>query len=342
MLGLLLCFLKRPRARALRPLEAGARPSTSLLGLAHPRSAAGSSSGRPSRRLPGRGSTAESLGNRAGYETLDRHRRRRRRPASSWRRRAARSAGRCRCSRAFFLAYAYFGASRPTGSSRIAATRRPHRGADLPAHPGRVRRGAVGDVHLRVPVRLFGALLGATGATRFVIHFAARAFGRQPGRPGQGGGDQQRPDGLALGQRRGEHRGDRHVHDPDDAQRRVQPEMAAGIEAAASSGGALVPPVMGAGAYMMLEIVQPPVTYLEIVRAAICRPSSTTCRCSSSCTSRRGAWRLARRRRGGRRRPEPRSRRAAGGRASSSRRRSAPDPCSSPATRRSGPCRCRS
>ncbi len=47
------------------------------------------------------------------------------------------------------------------------------------------------------------------------------------------------------------------------------PYVAAGVEAAASSGGALVPPVMGAGAYMMLEIVTPPVTYLEIVRAAI-------------------------------------------------------------------------
>ncbi len=47
------------------------------------------------------------------------------------------------------------------------------------------------------------------------------------------------------------------------------PETAAGLEAAASSGGALVPPVMGAGAYMMLEIVDPPVTYLEIIRAAL-------------------------------------------------------------------------
>ena len=48
-----------------------------------------------------------------------------------------------------------------------------------------------------------------------------------------------------------------------------RPEIAAGVEAAASSGGALVPPVMGAGAYMMLEIVDPPVTYLEIIRAAL-------------------------------------------------------------------------
>ena len=48
-----------------------------------------------------------------------------------------------------------------------------------------------------------------------------------------------------------------------------QPVTAAGVQAAASSGGALMPPVMGAGAYMMLEIVDPPVTYLEIIRAAL-------------------------------------------------------------------------
>ena len=48
-----------------------------------------------------------------------------------------------------------------------------------------------------------------------------------------------------------------------------QPAIAGGIEAAASSGGALVPPIMGAAAYMMLEIVEPAVTYLEIIKAAL-------------------------------------------------------------------------
>ena len=48
-----------------------------------------------------------------------------------------------------------------------------------------------------------------------------------------------------------------------------KPHVAGGIEAAASSGGALVPPIMGAGAYMMLEIVEPAVTYLQIIKAAI-------------------------------------------------------------------------
>ena len=45
--------------------------------------------------------------------------------------------------------------------------------------------------------------------------------------------------------------------------------IAGGITAAAASGGALVPPVMGAGAYMMLELVQPQVTFLTIMKAAM-------------------------------------------------------------------------
>jgi TRAP transporter 4TM/12TM fusion protein len=47
------------------------------------------------------------------------------------------------------------------------------------------------------------------------------------------------------------------------------PAVSGGITAAAASGGALVPPVMGAGAYMMLEIVDPPVTFMQIATAAI-------------------------------------------------------------------------
>nr|ADI22899.1 TRAP-type uncharacterized transport system, fused permease components [uncultured Rhizobium sp. HF0500_35F13] len=45
--------------------------------------------------------------------------------------------------------------------------------------------------------------------------------------------------------------------------------IAGGITAAAASGGALVPPVMGAGAYMMLELVQPQVRFIDIAKAAV-------------------------------------------------------------------------
>ena len=47
-----------------------------------------------------------------------------------------------------------------------------------------------------------------------------------------------------------------------------RPVIAGGITAAAASGGALVPPIMGAGAYMMLEMI-PNIKFLEIAKAAL-------------------------------------------------------------------------
>ena len=45
---------------------------------------------------------------------------------------------------------------------------------------------------------------------------------------------------------------------------------AGGISAAAATGGALVPPVMGAGAYMMLDLVDPTLdSFLQVARAAV-------------------------------------------------------------------------
>jgi TRAP transporter 4TM/12TM fusion protein len=53
-----------------------------------------------------------------------------------------------------------------------------------------------------------------------------------------------------------------------------KPNVAGGITASAAAGGALVPPVMGAGAYMMLEFVkrpagEPEITFLEIAKSAV-------------------------------------------------------------------------
>ena len=46
-----------------------------------------------------------------------------------------------------------------------------------------------------------------------------------------------------------------------------RPQVAAGIEAGASTGGMFMPPVMGAGAFLMAEMLQIP--YLEVVKIAI-------------------------------------------------------------------------
>jgi len=116
---------------------------------------------------------------------------------------------------------------------------------------------------------VFGALLEATGATRYVVDAARRLF------RGSSGGSAKVAvvsSGL-LGSLSGSAVANTATTGtftiPIMRSAGFSPRIAAAVEAAASSGGALVPPVMGAGAYMMLEIVQPAVTYLEIIRAAL-------------------------------------------------------------------------
>jgi len=115
---------------------------------------------------------------------------------------------------------------------------------------------------------LFGAMLAETGATRFIIDAASRAFGRTPGGPAKVAVISSGLMGSLSGSAVANVATTGTFTIPMMRHAGFTPRIAAGIEAAASSGAALVPPVMGAGAYMMLEIIQPAVTYLEIIRAA--------------------------------------------------------------------------
>ncbi|MBZ0111385.1 MAG: TRAP transporter fused permease subunit [Thermoanaerobaculia bacterium] len=116
---------------------------------------------------------------------------------------------------------------------------------------------------------VFGALLEATGATAYVVDASRRMFRRSPG----GAAKVAVVSSGLLGSLSGSAVANTATTGaftiPMMRSSGFSARIAAGVEAAASSGGALVPPVMGAGAYMMLELVQPPVTYLEILRAAI-------------------------------------------------------------------------
>ena len=47
---------------------------------------------------------------------------------------------------------------------------------------------------------------------------------------------------------------------------RIHPRFAAGVEAAASTGGALMPPVMGAGAFVLASYTQ--ISYLTVIAAS--------------------------------------------------------------------------
>lgn len=116
---------------------------------------------------------------------------------------------------------------------------------------------------------VFGSFLEMSGATQFIIDFAERVFGRSPGGPAKisvlGSGLMGSLSGSAVAN--AVTTGAFTI--PMMRNSGFEPRIAGGITAAAASGGALVPPVMGAGAYMMLELVQPQVTFLQIAKAAL-------------------------------------------------------------------------
>ncbi len=169
-----------------------------------------------------------------------------------------------------FLAYGRFGPSMPDWLF-------PHRGYGFERLVGQsfLHGQGVFGVALKVMFTyvflfvVFGAFLEATGATRFIIDAARRLFGGSAGGPAKVSVLSSGLMGSLSGSAVANTATTGTFTIPLMKSAGFRPHTAAGVEAAASSGGALVPPVMGAGAYMMLEIVQPPVTYLRIIQAAI-------------------------------------------------------------------------
>ncbi len=116
---------------------------------------------------------------------------------------------------------------------------------------------------------IFGALLQVTGATQFIINFAQRLFRNSPGAPAKVSVVSSGLMGSLSGSAVANTVTTGTFTIPLMRAGGFPPHIAGAVEAAASTGGALVPPVMGAGAYMMLEMINPAVTYLEIIRAAL-------------------------------------------------------------------------
>ena len=171
---------------------------------------------------------------------------------------------------AAFILYALFGSVFPDWLF-------PHRGYTVPRvvaqtflHSQGIFGVALGVMFTYVFLFvIFGAFLEATGATRFIVDFAERVFGRSSGGPAKVAVLSSGLMGSLSGSAVANTATTGTFTIPMMRSAGFQPVTAAGVQAAASSGGALMPPVMGAGAYMMLEIVDPPVTYLEIIRAAL-------------------------------------------------------------------------
>ncbi len=175
-----------------------------------------------------------------------------------------------------FLLYAYYGRAMPDWLF-------PHRGYDIDRIASQAFLGTKGvfGVAMGVMFRyvflfvVFGAFLEMSGATQFIIDFAQRMFGSFSGGPAMvsvaGAGLMGSLSGSAVAN--AVTTGTFTI--PMMRSAGFKPTIAGGITAAAASGGALMPPVMGAGAYMMLEIIDnssvglPAITFLQIAKAAL-------------------------------------------------------------------------
>ncbi|PZD96162.1 TRAP transporter permease [Paenibacillus sambharensis] len=113
---------------------------------------------------------------------------------------------------------------------------------------------------------LFGAVLEATGAGRMFIDLALRAFGRYKGGPAKAAVVASGMLGSISGSSTANAVTTGTFTIPLMKKVGFKPHVAGGIEVAASSSGQLLPPIMGAAAFLMIEYTGH--SYAEIIRSA--------------------------------------------------------------------------
>ncbi|MGQ0546273.1 MAG: TRAP transporter permease [Betaproteobacteria bacterium] len=114
---------------------------------------------------------------------------------------------------------------------------------------------------------LFGSLLGATGGSRFFTELALIGMGRFRGGSAKIAVTASALFGSISGSAVANVVATGVVTIPMIKKSGYAPHQAAAIEAVASTGGQLMPPVMGASAFLMAEFLQ--VAYAEVVLAAL-------------------------------------------------------------------------
>ncbi len=114
---------------------------------------------------------------------------------------------------------------------------------------------------------LFGALLDVTGAGQFFMDLAYALTGRQSGGPAKAAVVASAAMGSVSGSAIANVVTSGAFTIPLMKRVGYRPAEAGGIEAAASTGGQILPPIMGAGAFLIAEYTGLP--YLEVVRAGL-------------------------------------------------------------------------
>ena len=114
---------------------------------------------------------------------------------------------------------------------------------------------------------LFGAFLEKTGGGRFIIDFSIALVGRTTGGPAKVAVVASSLFGTVSGHSVANVYATGTFTIPLMKKMGYQPEFAGAVEAAASAGGQIMPPIMGAAAFIMAEILGIP--YIEVCKAAI-------------------------------------------------------------------------
>ncbi len=112
---------------------------------------------------------------------------------------------------------------------------------------------------------LFGAFLEVTGAGKFFIDLAYAATGRQRGGPAKAAVLASAGMGSISGSAIANVVTTGAFTIPLMKKLGYRPAQAGGIEAAASTGGQIMPPLMGAGAFLMSEFTQVPYVHIVLV-----------------------------------------------------------------------------
>jgi TRAP transporter 4TM/12TM fusion protein len=114
---------------------------------------------------------------------------------------------------------------------------------------------------------MFASLLDQTGAGRFIINFSLSVVGWATGGPAKVAVIASGLFGTISGHSVANVYGTGTFTIPLMKKMGYKPEYAGGVEAAASAGGQIMPPIMGAAAFIMAEIIG--VSYLSICKAAL-------------------------------------------------------------------------
>ena len=177
---------------------------------------------------------------------------------------------------AAFIAYAFAGSR---GELPFLADWMPgilnHRGYSLERVASQMTLGAEGIFGIPLGVAatfvfifvLFGAFLEVTGAGKFFIDLAYAATGRQRGGPAKAAVIASAGMGSISGSAIANVVTTGAFTIPLMKKLGYRPAQAGGIEAAASTGGQIMPPLMGAGAFLMSEFTRVP--YVDIVLVSI-------------------------------------------------------------------------